>query len=108
MHLKVADFFEQDGAKMHSKSQVLDFIFQRCNLVCSWLANSSDLSPMMWSIIKFRIADYTELIEAIQKEWRSIKMTTVNDLVLSFKSRLQICVKVGGKAIVPFLKNHYC
>ena len=27
--------------------------------------------------------------------------------MLSFKSRLQICVKVGGKTIVPFLKNHY-
>lgn len=111
-------FFEQDGAKMHSKNEVLDFIFQRCNLVCGWPANSPDLSPieMMWSIIKFRIANYpnnlkpknkAELIEAIQNEWRSIEMTTVNNLVLSFKSRLQICARVGGKTIVPFLKNHF-
>ena len=34
-------------------------------------------------------------------------MTTANSLVSSFKRRLQICVKVGGKTIVPFLKNHY-
>ena len=34
-------------------------------------------------------------------------MTTVNNLVSSFKSRLQICAKAGGKTIVPFLKNHY-
>ena len=78
--LKQTFFFEQDGAKMHSKSEVLDFIFQRCNLVWGWPANSPDLSPieMLWSIIKFRIANYqfdqqpknkAELIEAIQKEF---------------------------------------
>ena len=110
-------FFEQDGAKMHTKNEVLNYISSRCNLVCGWPANSPDLSPieMMWSIIKFRISNYpndlkpknkVELIEAIQKEWRSIDAITVNNLVKSFKYRLRLCARVGGKTIVPFSKSH--
>lgn len=106
-------FFEQHGAKMHSKSEVLDYFCSRCNLVCGWPANWPDLSPieMMWSIIKFRISNYpndfkpknkVELIEAIQREWRSIDATKVNNLVRSFKYRLQFCSRVGGKTITPY------
>lgn len=39
-------FFEQHGAKMHSKSEVFDYICSRCNLVCGWPANWADLSPI--------------------------------------------------------------
>lgn len=110
-------FFEQDGAKMHTKNEVLNYISSQCNLVCGWPANSPDLSPieMMWSIIKFRISNYpndlkpknkVELIEAIQKEWRSIDAITFNNLVKSFKYWLKLCARVGGKTIVPFLKSH--
>ena len=98
---------------MHSKSEVLDYFCSRCNLVCGWPANWPDLSPieMMWSIIKFRISNYpndfkpknkVELIEAIQREWRSIDATKVNNLVRSFKYRLQFCSRVGGKTITPY------
>lgn len=109
-------YFQQDGAKCHIKEDVLSFIFQRCNLLCGWPANSPDLSPieMMWSIIKNRISKYTidqkpktkvELIKCIKKEWDAIDISIVNNLVLSFKNRLKMCFQVGGKTIVPYLKK---
>ena len=70
---------------------------------------------MMWSLIKYKIANYPNdqipqnleaLKEAIQREWKAIDIATVNRLVRSFKLRLQLCSRLGGKSIAPYLKNH--
>lgn len=109
-------FFQQDGAKCHFKEEVLNFIFKRCNLLCGWPANSPDLSPieMMWSIIKNKISKYpndqkpntkVDLINCVKREWNAIDMSIVNNLVLSFKNRLTMCLELGGKTIAPYLKK---
>ena len=108
--------FQQDGAKCHVKNNVLDFLYERCNLLCGWPSNSPDLSSieMMWAIIKNKISKYkidqkpktkAELIMCVQKEWKAIDISIVNNSVLSFKMRLDMCIKRGGKSIVPYLKK---
>lgn len=115
-HFKSSNFFfEQDGASCHFEEKVLNYIFERSNLVCGWPANSPDLSPieMMWAIVKFRISRYeidqkpstkAELISAIKREWDSIDIEVVNRLVLSFRKRLELCIHLGGNSIGPYLK----
>lgn len=109
-------YFEQDGASSHNNEDVIRFICERCHLVYGWPANSPDLSPveMMWAIIKAKIASYLknakpsnkeELMKACIKELNDIKMEVVNRLILSFEKRLRMCLKVGGKSIVPFLRR---
>ena len=90
-------------------------ILECYHLLCGWPPNSPDLSPieMMWAIIKFRINAYKEadrpktadeLKAAIIKEWDDISIDVVNKLVSSFKKRLELCVKVGGRSISYIIK----
>ena len=68
---------------------------------------------MCWSIIKYKINNYPhdqkphtveELQEAVQREWDNISMEVINALIKSFRRRLEMCVKVGGRSISQFLK----
>jgi len=58
----------------------------------------------LWAIVCKRVAIRQplcekELAQFLKEEWEGLPQTMVDNLVLSFKGRLQECVRLGGETI---------
>ena len=68
---------------------------------------------MLWGAIKCKISHYerfpqtkAELQAAVKREWDSFDQDSINNLILSFRDRLLMCINVGGKSISHFISSH--
>lgn len=97
----------QDGASVHRAKKVLRYLASKgVRTLDDWPAKSPDLNPIenLWSILKRKIAQQgprtlTGLIETTVKTFESeddVPSEMVNNLVGSFRERLQRCVRAKG------------
>ena len=99
--------FMQDGARAHTARATMDWL--RANgvkVLGNWPARSPDLNPIetMWAIVQAKVAarmpsDDTELQQYWREEWNAVPQHVVDDLVLSFRGRLERCLAEGGRQI---------
>jgi hypothetical protein len=96
-------FLVQDGATSHTSGETMDYLSNYCNVLENWPSSSPDLNPIenLWSIIKRRVEDANpetipELIEIACNTWEEIEPCTVDHLIDSMSTRLQLCVDNGG------------
>ena len=108
--------FQQDGAPAHTTESCIDFLLSKARVLHGWPPNSPDLSPieMIWGHMKCRLSKLppaktiTELENQLTRLWDEISFETINRLISSFKSRLQMVLDVGGHSISHFLSaNKY-
>ena len=105
--------FQQDGASAHTTQESYEHIEKDALILYGWPANSPDLSPieMIWSIMKNKLAsrevqpeNQEELEEILLDIWdNEIEQDLINDLVMSFEYRLEMCRDVYGGSISHFL-----
>ena len=92
-------FFMQDGASMHTSMPTIEAIGPYMNILPGWPPNSPDLNPieMLWAIIGRRLAgkDFgttAELDAEVKRIWAELAQDTIDRLVQSFRSRLELCL----------------
>lgn len=105
--------FQQDGAPSHKTIKTYNYIEKYAMVLYNWPANSPDLSPieMVWSIMKNKLMAYEnqpknqeELESLLVDIWENqITYELINDLILSFEYRLEMCRDVYGGSISHFL-----
>ena len=101
--------FQQDGAPAHTTGEAQDWLHQNAHDFISknqWPRNSPDLNPLdycTWGVMLERYEKHTpkptnvnELKVALQQVWESLPLATVQKAVLSFRNRLQACIRSGG------------
>jgi hypothetical protein len=100
-------YLQQDGARPHTSHYTLGWLqAMDVPILECWPPHSPDLSPIehCWGIIKDRInmrniQTIEDLDEAIKNAWNSIDMITIENLVSSFKGRLQVCIENNGASL---------
>ena len=106
-------FFMQDGASMHTSMPTIQAIGPYMNILPGWPPNSPDLNPieMLWAIIGRRLAgkDFgttAELDAEVKRIWAELAQDTIDRLVQSFRSRLELCLACNGASISQLLSSH--
>lgn len=91
--------FMQDGASMHSSFLSTLYLKKRLSFLKYWPSNSPDLNPIehLWGAIKrilktIKIHSKDELIEKVQQIWEAFLQESINNLILSFHSRLRTVI----------------
>ena len=104
-------WFQQDGATAHTARKSMDCLKEifgdrvislRGNV--GWPARSPDLSPcdfFLWGYLKAKVYEHRPttipaLKEAIVREIAAIPREMINNVMRTFRSRLQHCVSCGG------------
>jgi len=102
--------FQQDGARAHtSKATIawLDTNIKHYILPEDWPPNSLDLSPIenVWSIMATAVYADPEpqslqaLKHRLRKAWKSISLSTLQNLIGSMPNRLKAVIKNNGDTI---------
>ena len=102
--------FQQDGAPAHSSRLAQQFLEQNIADFIrkdEWPPNSPDLNPLdfhVWGAmldkyqrLQPKPANVTELRAALQAIWNELPQGPINRAILSFRKRLQACVRAEGK-----------
>lgn len=97
--------FQQDNAPCHTSRSTKDFMRSKRIYPMNWPANSADLNPIenIWGNMKVQIAqrnprNVDELKQFIEEEWNSTSKTTIRNLIISMKKRMnQVIAKKGEK-----------
>ncbi len=99
--------FQQDGAKPHTASTTIRFLRKRMTLLDNWPANSPDINPIehLWSILKVKLQEagpktLNALKSSLKEIWDSIPMEVINNLVLSFRTRLILLSYAKGNHFI--------
>jgi inhibitor of nuclear factor kappa-B kinase subunit alpha len=101
--------FQQDGAPAHSSHQAQDWLELHCSDFLrkdEWPPNSPDLNPLDFHVWGAMLTEYdklqskpetiTELRAVLQKIWDKLPQDSIGKTVLSFRKRLQACVRANG------------
>jgi hypothetical protein len=101
--------FQQDGAPAHTARQTQDWLQQHASDFIGkdqWPPNSPDLNPLdycVWGVMLDRYEKHTpkptnvnELKVALQQIWDSLPLQTVQKSVVTFRKRLQACIRSDG------------
>lgn len=99
--------YQQDGARCHiAKSSMAYLSDNGVNVITNWPPYSPDLNVIenVWSLMSRAVSNrgpwgVEELEQFVQEEWEKISDATINDLLRSFKSRLQRCVELKGAVV---------
>lgn len=104
--------FMQDGAPAHSSQHTTPFLQKRFTFIKDWPANSPDLNPIehLWGamkrIIKTKsINSKEDLINTVQEIWNNFPQSSIDELILSFKTRLRLVIALNGDSISDILRN---
>ena len=85
--------FQQDGARCHVHHKVLQYLGRKkVEILPSWPANSPDLNMIepLWKTLKDVVGldcpmTLDELVESVQRAWRSIPQAVINRHVMHFR-----------------------
>lgn len=101
--------FQQDGAPAHTAGQTQEWLMQNCPEFINkneWPPNSPDLNPLDYSVwgamlqrfekIKPKPKNVAELKVALQNIWEELPQQSIKKTVMSFRKRLQACVRADG------------
>ena len=106
-------FFMQDGAPCHTAEATVSWISGQAKILPGWPANSPDLNPieMIWGIVKKKLNELSDVTVAkirdtVERTWNSIAEETINQLVASMQSRLEMVIAVNGNTISSYLSSH--
>lgn len=104
--------FMQDGAPAHTGYCSNLFLKKRCSYIKYWPANSPDLNPIehLWGAIKRILkgqifTNKIDLIQKVQEIWYSFPQEKINELVLSFETRLKLVIQERGQSITNILRT---
>lgn len=97
---------QQDNDPKHTSRVAKEFVAQNRIKVLDWPSNSPDLNPIenLWQITKNKVEkrmpkSIEELRRFLVEEWDAISEDTVNNLVMSMKSRCEMVLKENGERI---------
>ena len=101
--------FQQDGAPAHTASLAQDWLSRNCPEFIrkeEWPPNSPDLNPLdchVWGAMLDKYQRYvpkptniSELKTVLKAIWSELPQGPIDEAVLSFRKRLQACVKAAG------------
>ena len=101
--------FQQDGAPAHTARQTQEWLALKCPEMINkdeWPPNSPDLNPLdyyVWGAMLHMYQKYTpkptnktELQAVLEKIWDDLPQQSVEKAILSFRKRLQMCIKAHG------------
>lgn len=101
--------FQLDGAPAHSSHQAQDWLGLHCSDFLrkdEWPPNSPDLNPLDFYVWGAMLTEYnklqpkpntaTELQTVLQKIWDGLPQHSICKAALSFRKRLQACVRANG------------
>ena len=101
--------FQQDGAPAHTARQTQEWLALKCPEMINkdeWPPNSPDLNPLdyhVWGAMLHMYQKYTpkptnktELQAVLEKIWDDLPQQSVEKAIMSFRKRLQMCVKADG------------
>jgi len=105
--------FMQDGARPHTAKNTKKWLDANgIKVLSGWPPRSPDLNPIenLWGIVCKRVAQRqpvsdAELEKFLLEEWDAVPQEMVDNLVLSFKGRLEECVRVDGETIFTNKRN---
>ena len=104
--------FMQDGAPCHTSHDTKAWLGTRCTYISKWPANSPDLNPIenLWGCIKKAVSligpkTIEDLKQVIYDVWNNFSQEKIDDLVLSFFSRLQYVILERGESIQHKLRK---
>ena len=102
----------QDGATSHTSANSKLFLQKRCSFLSFWPSNSPDLNPIehLWGAIKKIIQNRIfntklELFNFISQIWDEFPQNKIDELCLSFNSRLKTVINSNGKSITDILRS---
>lgn len=101
--------FQQDGAPAHTARQTQEWLALKCPEMINkdeWPPNSPDLNPLdyyVWGAMLHMYQKYTpkptsktELQAVLEKIWDDLPQQSVEKAIMSFRKRLQMCIKADG------------
>ena len=101
--------FQQDGAPAHTSHLTQNWLQKHCpDFIAKdeWPPNSPDINPLdfcVWGIVLQKYERYSprptnvaELKEVLQEIWNSLPLEVLQKAVLSFRKRLQACIRAEG------------
>lgn len=103
-------FFQQDNASIHTSRETRQFFEEMELNVIDWPARSPDLNPIenVWNLLSAKVyqngrqyESVADLKEAIKREWETITVAELKNLVDSMNRRCFEVIRLGGG------KTHY-
>ncbi|CAI2186184.1 19158_t:CDS:1 [Funneliformis geosporum] len=98
---------QQDNDPKHTSRIAKNFITENSICIIDWPSNSLDLNPIenMWTIIKDNVEkrmpqNISELTKFMVEEWDAIAQLTVNNLVMSMKTRCEMVLEKNSDRIL--------
>ena len=101
--------FQQDGAPAHTARQAQEWLTLNCPDFIKkddWPPNSPDLNPLdfhVWGAMLQKYQEFKpkpktkeELKVVLEKIWDDLPQKSIKEAVLSFRKRLQLCIKAQG------------
>lgn len=97
--------FQQDNARIHTTSNVKDYLQSAGITVLEWPANSPDISPIerVWAYIKHRLYSYPthaaslqELFNRVEGIWTSLPARFIPKLYEELPAKMRMLVKTKG------------
>jgi hypothetical protein len=101
--------FQQDGAPAHTARQAQQWLAENCPEFIGkdeWPPNSPDLNPLdfcVWGIMlqmyekrSPKPTNIAELKAVLQSIWDNVPQQSVQKAVMSFRKRLQACIRASG------------
>ena len=97
---------QQDNDLKNTSRIAKQFIVENSINTIDWPSNSPDLNPIenIWTIIKNNVEkrmpqNINELTKFLAEEWDAIPQLTINNLVMSMKTRCELILEKNGDRI---------
>jgi hypothetical protein len=108
--------FQQDGAPAHTARLTQEWLSDNCPELLAkeeWPPNSPDLNPLdyyVWGAMLHKYQEHTpkpttttELKAVLQQIWDKLPQQSIENAVIAFRKRLQLCIQAAGGHIEHLL-----
>jgi len=96
-------YFQQDNDSKHTAGSTRTYLKRNVPHCLDWPSRSPDLNPMenVWKILKGNVrkkqpSTLMELEDYIYEEWNNIENKIIRNLAMSFKNRIEECIRLDG------------